>query len=151
MAQSTNHVDQLLQATQALPSTGLDEYPRRPQGLLRSNRAQIVRYLRLSWRADAIAETCHVHISTVYRIESNIMRYGGPTVLRYRSLGRPSKLTQADKKALLEWLLIDGWAYLDEMVSWLWNERGVIVDKSTISRLLKRNKWSKKALHRISI
>ena len=36
------------------------------------------------------------------------------------------------------------------MVYWLWNERGVLIDRSTVSRILKRNKWSKKELQRLS-
>ncbi len=83
MSENVDHVNQLLQASQILLSTGLEEYPHHSQGLLRSNRAEIVQYLLLGWHADAIAETCHVHISTVYRIQSNLMRYGSPTTPRY--------------------------------------------------------------------
>ena len=39
----------------------------------------------------------------------------------------------------------------DEMVYWLWNEHEVLVNQSTISRLLRKNRWSKKELRRISL
>jgi hypothetical protein len=38
----------------------------------------------------------------------------------------------------------------DEIVYWLWNERGVLASQSTISCLLRKNKWSRKKLRRIS-
>jgi hypothetical protein len=56
-----------------------------------------------------------------------------------------------DQKALLNWLLHEGWRYQDEMVYWLWYERGVLVSQSTISRVLKHNGWSRKELRRISL
>jgi hypothetical protein len=39
----------------------------------------------------------------------------------------------------------------DEMAYWLWHERGVRVSQSTISRLIKKNKWSRKELRRIAL
>jgi hypothetical protein len=40
--------------------------------------------------------------------------------------------------------------YLDEMEYWLLAERSVRVSKSTISRVLKRNGWTRKEIRRIS-
>jgi len=116
-----------------------------------SKRADILRYLLLGWHPDDIATACGVAVRTVYTIQSNLMRYGSPTRPQLLKLGRPKRLTDADTKALLEWLLIEGWRLQDEIVYWLWNERGVIVSQSTVSRMLKRNKWSRKELRRISL
>ncbi len=55
----------------------------------------------------------------------------------------------ADQRALLNWLLCEGWRHQDEMVYWLWYECGVLVHRSTISRILKHNGWSQKQLYYI--
>jgi hypothetical protein len=85
---------------------------------------EALRLLRLRWKPQAIAETIHVPLGTVYRWESNLVRYGsGP-------MGRTPRLSPADR---LEY------------------EHGVQVSQSTISRLLKRQRWSKKEVRRISL
>jgi transposase len=61
------------------------------------------------------------------------------------------KLTSADEEAVLELLLVEGWRHQDEIIFWLWCERGVLVNRSTISRMLKRRKWTQKELCRISL
>jgi len=48
-------------------------------------------------------------------------------------------------------LLHEGWRYQDEMVQWLWHERGVLVSKSTVCRLIKNRNWTRKKLKRISL
>ena len=78
------------------------------RGLSPSKRAQILRYLLLGWRPGAIAEECGVCQHVVYKMKENLMRYGSIRRPQYRSLGRPSKLTEADKNALLESLLREG-------------------------------------------
>ena len=70
---------------------------------------------------------------------------------RYRQLGRSPKLSEADKQALFECLLREGWRQQDEMVYWLFYERGVNVHQSTVSRLLKKKGWTKKEVRRISL
>ena len=37
------------------------------------------------------------------------------------------------------------------MVQWLWHERGVLVSKSTVCRLIKNRNWTRKKLKRISL
>ncbi|KAH0541808.1 hypothetical protein FGG08_003763 [Glutinoglossum americanum] len=69
----------------------------------------------------------------------------------FRKLGRPRKLTTADEEAVLELLLVEGWRRQDEIVFWLWCERGVLANRSIISRMLKRRKWTQKELRRISL
>jgi hypothetical protein len=67
----------------------------------------------------------------------------------------PGYLSPADIiiKALLERLLREGWMSQDDMACWLEYERGVRVSQSTISRLLKQQRWrlSKKEVQRISL
>src|SRR5436309_13902542 len=119
----------------------MKEYPFRPTGHHHrpEKHVQMLRYLLLGWCPDAIAEECCVSISTVYKMQSNLMRYGSITKLHLRLLGRSRKLTEADKQALFTLLVMEGWRYQDKLVWWLWNECGVLVDRSTVSRLIKRN------------
>jgi len=61
------------------------------------------------------------------------------------------KLSKADEIALFEYLMAEGWRQQDEMVYWLWHERGALVSRSTVSRVLKYNKWTWKEIRRISM
>ncbi|EED17223.1 conserved hypothetical protein [Talaromyces stipitatus ATCC 10500] len=113
--------------------------------------SQIGRYLRLGWKCEAIASACNVSRATIFRYQSNLLRYGSLRKPAYRSLGRARKLSQADEDAVFEYLLHESWRQQDEVRSWLYYERGVDVSVPTISRLFKRRKWSRKQLKRISL
>jgi Homeodomain-like domain len=104
------------QRVQAAYPTALDERPRPRRGLSSSICSQVLRYLLLGWRPEDIVDECGVSRRTVYNMQANLARYGSPAKPRYRLLGRPSKLTIADQKALLNWLLHEGWRYQDEIV-----------------------------------
>ena len=121
------------------------------RGLSQSLRRRFIRFMLLGWSPHDIAAECRVHIATAYRYIRNLRLYGSPRGLAVCKLGRPRKLTRADEEALLELLLMEGWRFLDEMVYWLWCERGVLVNKSTISRALRRKNWTRKELRRISL
>ena len=77
----------------------------RPYHSLFSKQAQIVKYLQLRWRPDAIAKELNITTRTVYNAESNIAKYGSIVKPLYTQLRRPPKFTKADKKAMLELLL----------------------------------------------
>ena len=79
------------------------------------------------------------------------MRYGSVRKPHYHTLGRAKKLSKADEEALFEYLLHERWRQQDEIKYWLWHEREVDIHQSTISRLFKRRKWSRKQLKRISL
>lgn len=113
--------------------------------------SQIGRYLRLGWKCEAIASACNVSRATIFRYQSNLLRYGSLRKPAYQSLGRARKLSQADEDAVFEYLLHESWRQQDEVRSWLYYERGVDVSVPTISRLFKRRKWSRKQLKRISL
>ena len=124
-------------------------YPNR--GLSRALRVRIVRLIQLGWQPSAIVENCRVSLSTVYNYTKNVVRYDSSRPPALRKLGRPRKLASADEHALLEHLLLHGYLQQEEMRYWLWCERGVLVDRSTISRLLKRRNWTRKELRWISL
>ena len=110
--------------------------PRPRHGLPSSKRAQIVRYLQLGWRPDAISKELSIGLRTVYDAESNIARYGSVVKLLYTRLGRPFKFTDVDKEAVLELLLQEGWRQQAEIVHWL---------------MLKSKGWTKKKLYCLSL
>lgn len=68
-----------------------------------------------------------------------------------RKLGRARKLSNGDEEALFEYLLSQGWRQQDELVWWLYNERGVHINQSTLSRIFRRRGWTRKELQRISL
>jgi transposase len=119
-------------------------------GIPPSKRADILRLLLLGWKPAAIANECGVSEGTVYRIQRNLLLYGSVRKPGFRQLGRPLKLTEADEDALFEWLLHENWREQEEMVYWLWHERGVTVTQATVSRTVRRRGWSRQALKQIS-
>jgi hypothetical protein len=88
---------------------------------------------------------------SVPRMEENLMRYGSVRKPHCRTLGHARKLCGAGEGALFEYLLHKGWRQHEEIRYWLWNESGIDIHWSTISRLFKRRKWSRKQLKRISL
>ncbi|OXV10919.1 hypothetical protein Egran_01324 [Elaphomyces granulatus] len=44
-------------------------------------------------------------------------------------LGRARKLSKTDETALFEYLMAEGWRQQDEIVYWLWHERGALVSR----------------------
>ena len=90
-------------------------------------------------------------VRTICYWESNLLRYGSSLPPRNRTFGRPCKLTRADEDALFNILAIDGWMTHDEMAFWLSVERGVVVPRPTICRVLKRNKWTQKNIASLSL
>lgn len=122
------------------------------RGLGPRPRLDIYRYLLLGWPYGDIADCVGVSLSEVYRIEQNLKLYGSTRKPSSNAtLGRPRKLSTEDEQALYDELFQSGWMYQDEIVYWLWMERGVHVHRSTISRLLKDRGWSERALRPISI
>lgn len=67
-----------------------------------------------------------------------------------RKASRPAVLTKADREALLELLLHDGWKCLDEIQYWFYHERNLNVTSTTIHRVLKKEGWSRKAIRRMA-
>ena len=133
--------------TPSLPPSGV----RLPQTHPPDKMAQCVRFLKLGWRPEAISKEIFIPVRTIRYWESNLLRYGSSFPPRNRTFGRPRKLTRADEDALFNILAIDGWMMHDEMAFWLSVERGVVVSRPTICRVLKRNKWTQKNIARLSL
>ena len=86
--------------------------------------SQIFRYLLLHWKPDAIVETVHCCVKTVYNIEENLFMYGSPYRLQFRSKGGPRKLHTAAEKSLVKYFEDQPWAQQKEMV-WFINRRKI--------------------------
>ena len=60
------------------------------------------------------------------------------------------ELIKADREALFEFLLHDGWKYLDEIQYWLYHECDFNVSRLIIHYVLKKEGWLKKAIRRMA-
>lgn len=138
--------------------------PRRPQrvapirtlpearrGLPHSKRAEIFSQLRLGRSSRAVASSVQCDRSTVDRLIRNVVKYGEFTSPYRMKLGRDEVLDESDKQALFEELLFHGWMYQEEIKYWLLTKRGKTIDRSNISRLIKREGWSKKKMQLMNI
>jgi transposase len=83
------------------------------------------------------------------RIISNMKSFG-VTKAPPNGVGRPRRMTPVMLDALREHLIGKPELYLDEMVVFLFDDFGVLVDASTVSRALKSISWSKKMMRQIA-
>ena len=116
--------------------------PRTPststRGLSDQTRNNILRFLRLGWTYQAIAdrEGCSRH--AVSNIFANLDHHGTLRKSPQHALGRRSKISSDDGDALFEHLIRCGWLYQEEIIHWLAIEREVTVSKSAVSRYLSK-------------
>ena len=96
-----------------------------------------------SHTANEIANVAGCSARSVKSIRSNIRTFGTAKA-PWNGGGRPRSITPPMLEALREHLFEKPDQYLDEMVVFLWDEFGVLLTVSTISRTLKSIKWSKK-------
>jgi transposase len=105
-------------------------------------RAKAVRYLLLQWPVDEIARAIHCDRSTIYRMQNNLWLYGSAVKPHRRPRGCPFKMTKASED-LVQFLLRNPTSSQAEMAWFLWEECGIRASQPTISRFLKRIKWSR--------
>jgi len=122
-----------------------------PGPLPASLRSRILRLLLLHWCPKDIAEEVHCHFDTVYRIQENLFMYGSPFRPQFRPKGAPRKVFKAAENGLIAYLEEQPWAMQKEMVWYIWEEWGINVHQSTISRILKRRGWSNKKGQRVGV
>ena len=133
---------------------------RRPQpkaaykrGLSDKTRLSICDKLLLQWPIESIASSERCSETAVRNVLDNLRTYGSvrkpPAAVK--PLGRPLKIREEDAEALFGELVRSGWMYNDEIVHWLCTERGITVNRSTISRFLKQQGWSRRSLRPFSL
>jgi transposase len=114
-----------------------------------SIRSKIVRYLLLHWRPIAIAAEVKCDVTVVYRIQQNLFIYGQSVRPHFHPKGAPRRICKAAENSLFQYLEEQPWTQQKEMIWFLWEEWGIHVHRSTISRLIKRRGWSNKKARRI--
>ncbi len=122
-----------------------------PGPLPASLRSKILRLLLLHWAPWAIAEEVHCCPATVYNIQENLFMYNSPFRPQFRPKGAPRKVFKAAENGLIAYLEDQPWAMQKEMVWYIWEEWGINVHQSTISRILKRRGWSIKKGQRVGV
>ena len=106
--------------------------------------SQAIRLSLLNWDVKDIAKETGVSKSTIYEWQSNLQLFGSVRKPQTRPSGRPSKISRADEDALADELRGCGWMFQDEIARWFDEARGVRVDQSTVSRLVRRKGWTGK-------
>jgi transposase len=96
-----------------------------------------------------IAETVGCSDRAVRRIRSRLRRYGTTTSPPNR-VGRERKITPLMRDALFEKLAKQPDMFRDEMIRFLNDGFGVDVSPTTISRMLKTERWSRKTNGRVA-
>jgi hypothetical protein len=78
-------------------------------------RAKTVRYLLLRWRPEDIAREVHCHAHTIYNMRRSLWLYGSPSRPFRHTVGCPRKMTAADEKKLIDFLVRTPTANQEEM------------------------------------
>ena len=120
-----------------------------PGPLPASTRSKIIRLLLLQWRPDAIAEEVYCHTATVYNMQESLFIYGSAYRPQFRPKGCPRKVSKAAEDSLIHYLNEQPWALQKELVWFLWEEWDINVNQATVSRLLKRRRWSSQSACRL--
>lgn len=115
-------------------------------GLSDEQKELIAAHLNQGLSPDSIARIEHVSAQTIRKIRSYLCTYGHHTAPHISKLGRSTKLTAPIRAGLAAYLEARPWTYLDEMKYYLFDDWGIVVDKSTISRALKTMHISHKVL-----
>jgi len=98
--------------------------------------------------ADQIAQVAGCSSRSVKAIRSNVRAFGNPRAPFTAPVGRSRIITPVMFDALKELLLRKPDRQLDELAAFLQDDFDVEVSKSTISRTLKAEGWSKKTIRR---
>ena len=99
---------------------------------------------------EAVCKRFSISERQYYKMKRNLRAFGTvhPDPKQYSRQGRPPALTVEMEAAVVEFLIENKQAYLDEVADFLDEEFSVFPDKSTISRLLKRLKITAKKVSR---
>jgi hypothetical protein len=88
-------------------------------------RAKAVRYLLLRWRPEAIAREINCSKTTIFNMQRNLWLYGSTRRPFRRVMGCPRKITHADEKRLVDFLVRNPTANQEEITWFLWEECGI--------------------------
>ncbi len=114
-------------------------------------RSKILRLLLLHWRPKDIAEEVHCHFDIVYRIQKNLFMYDSSFRSQFRLKEASRKMHKTAENDLIVYLEEQSWIMQKEIIWYIWEKWGINVHQFTISRILKRRRWSNKKGQRVSI
>lgn len=106
--------------------------------------------LRLNYSPEFVATKVNVAKRSAFTWQRRLQMYGGLRSPHSRPAGRRQAIHSAAERSLLTHLSTSPWLYQDEIAVFLKEEWDIKVHKSTISRFLKRHRWSRKKGHRIA-
>ncbi len=122
-----------------------------PKPLPASLRSRILRLLLLHWASWAIAEEVHCCSATVYNIQENLFMYNSSFRSQFRSKEVLCKMFKIAENDLIVYLEEQSWVMQKEIIWYIWEKRNINVHWFTISRILKRRRWSNKKEQHVEI
>jgi len=93
-----------------------------------------------------IAFRLNISSNQVWKMKRNLRLYGTIAIQPTSIQGRPRLLTLAMEDALLQYFMDRPISYLDEAAWFIYDEFEVIISPRSIYDVLKRRKWSRKAV-----
>ena len=100
--------------------------------------------LYLHQKPTAIAKKLYYYQSTIYRLEQRIKIYGTLNLSQRLRIGRPKALYSAAVESLLLYYRRYPYLYYNELVYFIDKEQGIRISQPIVSRVLRRNRISRK-------
>lgn len=97
-----------------------------------------------------ISQRLQVHRTTIYRMRLSWELFGQPYPPATCRRGRPAILTGQQLEYLFKYLDLRPTAYLDEMMWYLYDQFGIILNEKTLWGTLSRECWSRKVCKKVS-
>ncbi len=114
-------------------------------------RFRIVRLLLLHWQPAVIVEEVHCCSRTVYSILENLFMYSSSFKSQFRPKEILRKMFKTAENDLIVYLEEQPWIMQKEMIWYIWEKWGINMHRFTISRILKRRRWSNKKGQRVEV
>lgn len=122
-----------------------------PVPLPRATRVLVDLFLEYNLPPAWIARHVGISLASVYNIRRDVLEYGTATPQRLPSLGgRPLSASPEVMTSLEQYVLRNPCVYQDEIAGYLWQEFGLEVHRTTVSRMLRRMRFSRKVARRVS-
>ena len=122
-----------------------------PRPLPDATRTLVDLFLTLGMTPQWIAHEVGIGVVSVHNIRRDIRLYGiSARPPRPPLGGRPYAASSTVMRSLEDYILRNPWVYQDEIAGFLWQEWGLDVHQSTVSRMLRRMRFSRKVARRVS-
>ncbi len=112
---------------------------------------RILHLLLLHWASWAIIEEIHCCSVTVYNIQENFFMYNSSFRSQFRLKETLCKMFKTAENDLIVYLEKQSWIMQKKMIWYIWKKWDINVHWFTISRILKRKRWSNKKKQRVEV